>query len=237
MQLDIRNTLLHPEGGFLLRAVIFANGNLSSPGTIHSQLRDDDLVIAADGGAKHCRELNLRPDLVIGDMDSITPALIDELKNRDTQLLIYPEDKDQTDLELALIYALENGASEVLFYGVLGGRLDLTLANLMLLTRDEWESMTLIVKSEPDTAYLMRDQDAFSITGNPGDTISLIPLSERVTQVSTQGLRWQLTEIDLIQGNTLSVSNEMLGTSARIQMGKGKMLLVHRDMAAANGEV
>jgi len=219
-----------------LRANIFANGKLNSPNRILSQIRADDLVIAADGGARHCRDLDLRPDLVIGDIDSISAELIHKLKTQGTQFQSYPEDKDQTDLELALTYALENGVNEVRFWGVLGGRLDLSLANLLLLARDEWEAMSLIVKAEPDTAYLMRDQDVFSVTGNPGDTISLIPLSEKVTQVSTQGLRWQLTEVDLLQGNTLSVSNELLGTTARVQIGKGKMLLVHRNMLAANSE-
>jgi thiamine pyrophosphokinase len=219
-----------------LRAVIFANGNLNSPNKIRSQIRADDLVIAADGGARHCRELNLHPHLVIGDMDSISSAHLDDLRIQDTQLLIYPEDKDQTDLELALSYALEKGVNEVLLFGLLGGRLDLSLTNLLLLARDEWGEMSLIVKADPDIAYLMRDQDAIFIDGNPGDTISLIPLSECVTQVSTQGLRWQLDEVDLFQGNTLSVSNELLETSARIQVGVGKMMLVHRDMLAAKDE-
>jgi len=210
-----------------LRAVIFANGNLNSPNKIRSQLRADDLVIAADGGARHCRELNLHPHLVIGDMDSISSTHLDDLRIQDTQLLIYPEDKDQTDLELALSYALEKGVNEVLLFGLLGGRLDLSLTNLLLLARDEWGEMSLIVKADPDTAYLMRDQDAISINGN---------VSECVTQVSTQGLRWQLDEVDLFQGNTLSVSNELLETSTRIQVGVGKMLLVHRDMLAAKDE-
>ncbi len=219
-----------------MRAVIFANGNLNTPNKIRSQIRADDLVIAADGGARHCRDLNLHPHLVIGDMDSISSAHLDDLRTQDTQLLIYPEDKNQTDLELALSYALEKGFNEVLLFGLLGGRLDLSLTNLLLLARDEWGAMSLIVKADPDTAYLMRDHDLIAIDGNPGDTISLIPLSESVTEVSTQGLRWLLDNVDLYLGNTLSVSNELLETSARVQIGKGKMLLVHRDMQAANGE-
>lgn len=220
-----------------MRAVIFANGKLHNPTKVLSQLREDDLVIAADGGAQHCRDLNIRPALVIGDMDSISPALLDDLKNQGTQILIYPEDKDQTDLELALVYALRHQVDEVMFFGVLGGRLDLSLANLMLLTRNEWESLSLVVIDVPDTAYLMRNHDTISILGNPGDIVSLIPLSEAVTDVSTHGLRWQLNRVDLPQGNTLSVSNELVGTSAQVQIGEGKMLLVHRDILADSEEV
>jgi len=220
-----------------LRAIIFANGKLHNPAKVLSQLREDDLVIAADGGAQHCRDLDIHPALVIGDMDSISPALLADLKNQETQILVYPEDKDQTDLELALTYALRHQVDDVIFYGVLGGRLDLSLANLMLLTRSEWEPLSLVVIDEPDTAYLMRNHDTISILGNPGDIVSLIPLSEDVTDVSTQGLRWQLNHVDLPQGNTLSVSNELVGTSAQVQIGKGKMLLIHRDILTESKEV
>ena len=222
--------------GFILRAVIFANGKLNNSSKVLSQVREDDLIIAADGGAHHCLDLNLKPDIVIGDMDSISPTLLENLKNQETNIFVYPVDKDQTDLELALDYALRSGVKEVLFFGVLGGRLDLSLANLFLLSRDEWKSLTLVVIDEPDTAYLMRDGSIRSIFGNPGDTVSLIPLSETVTEVSTQGLRWQLNKVDLTQGNTLSVSNELIKTSAKVQIGKGKMLLIHRDTQTDDGE-
>jgi thiamine pyrophosphokinase len=110
-----------------------------------------------------------------------------------------------------------------------GGRLDQSLANILLLTRDEWQDLRLIISAEPDTAYLMRDQDEISLLGHPGDIVSLIPLSSLVEDVSTQGLRWSLDHADLNLGNTLSVSNEMLDTAAHVQVGAGILLLIHRD--------
>ncbi len=219
-----------------MRAVIFANGTFKKSPNIRTSLHEDDLIIAADGGAQHCLDLGLIPSIVVGDMDSISPKLFNDLKSQGTQLIVYPREKDQTDLELALSHAVDLGVQEVLFFGFLGGRLDLSLANIMLLARDDWENLSLVVSDEPDTAYLMRDNDTFSLRGQPGDIVSLIPLSDQVIDVSTFGLRWSLENAILALGNTISVSNEMLDTSAKINIGSGKLLLVHRDILLAAEE-
>lgn len=219
-----------------MRAVIFANGKLNDPGIVISLLQADDLIIAADGGALHCQTLGIHPAVVIGDMDSIPGELLEDLKCNHSDLVVYPADKDQTDLELALKYTLDNGAQEVLLFGVLGGRLDMTLANLLLLTREEWNSLSIKVIDGPQTAYLLRSGDSMKVKGNQGDTISLIPLSERVKNVITQGLRWQLDGVELVQGTTLSVSNQLRSTSAQVQIAAGKLLLIHCRENAGCGE-
>jgi thiamine pyrophosphokinase len=219
-----------------LRAVIFANGNIDHPENIPTDLRDDDLVIAADGGAEHCKALGIQPDVIIGDMDSISEELLEEFKDADIQLILYPPDKDRTDLELALDYANKKDLDNVVLFGVLGGRLDLLLANLMLLSRDDWKTMSLTIIDEPETAYILRNHDSLTIFGNPGDIISLVPLSDHVSQVSTQGLRWKLHDATLVRGTTLSVSNELENTSARIEIGEGKLILVHRKVLPGRGK-
>lgn len=219
-----------------MRAIIFANGMINNPAGIRSILQESDLIIAADGGAQHCHELNISPAVVIGDLDSISEDLIALLKDRGVKFIVYPKDKDQTDLELALSFAYQQGVDEVYFYGVLGGRLDLSLSNLLLLARDEWSPLSLIVIDEPDKAYLLRKGDTISITGYPGDIISLIPLSEEVDDVTTQGFRWKLDGAVLRLGSTLSVSNELLGHSGRVKIGAGKLLLVHREMLQVNNQ-
>jgi thiamine pyrophosphokinase len=211
-----------------VRAVIFANGSFNKPATISLEFDADDLVIAADGGANLCSELGIIPDILIGDMDSVQPELINELRSKETQLIVFPRDKDQIDLELALSYALEQKAQDVILFGLLGGRLDLSMANLMLLVKDDWDSMSLAISDGPDTAYVMHGNENIVLQGNPGDIVSLLPLTNKVTDVSSQGLRWPLRNIELKLGSTLSISNEMLEHSAAIRIGEGKLLLVHR---------
>lgn len=212
-----------------MRTVIFANGNFNPSSSILNSLGQDDLLIAADGGAHHCLESGFKPDIVIGDMDSLSPSLKKDLKEQGIRLVEHSRDKDQTDLELALIHAIKHGSQEVLFLGLLGGRLDQVLANLLLLSKEEWRNVNLIVSDEPDTAYLMRDNETISFEGNPGDLVSLIPLSEVVTGVITHGLHWPLHRSTLTLGTTLSVSNEMIDKNASVYIGSGKMYLIHRE--------
>jgi thiamine pyrophosphokinase len=213
-----------------LRAVIIANGILDNHDRVLSQLKPEDLLIAADGGTEHCKKIGIRPDIVIGDMDSISTQLMAEFQSNGTKFIIHSRDKDQTDLELALSYAQQNGVNEVIFFGIFGGRLDLSLSNILLLTRDEWKPISLVVINGPDTACLLRAKGSISVKGKPGDLVSLVPLSEVVEGVSTRGLRWQLDQAVLLQGNTRSVSNELLIDSAQVRIDKGKLLLVHRDI-------
>lgn len=218
-----------------MRAVIVANGELRHKTAILSGLKEGDQIIAADGGARHCLAAGLWPDFVVGDMDSLTSSLIDDLRGHGSQIILYPQDKEQTDLELALSLATEKGFQEVLLLGTYGGRLDQFLANILLLIKDEWQEMRLIISNEPDTAYLMRGKDELTITGNPDDIVSLIPLTDTVEEVSTTGLRWPLEQAQLNLGSTLSVSNEMLDSTAHVQIGAGKMLLIHRDVKSQEG--
>jgi thiamine pyrophosphokinase len=96
--------------------------------------------------------------------------------------------------------------------------------------------MSLVIINGPDTAFLLRSKDLISIKGKPGDIVSLIPVSEVVEGVSTRGLRWQLDQAVLLQGNTRSVSNELITHSAEVNIETGKLLLVHRDIPIENIE-
>lgn len=212
-----------------MRAIIFANGSLSTPEQARSAICPGDLLVAADGGAHHIRALNLWPSIVIGDLDSLSDSDREALFAHGTQIITYPRDKDETDLELALNYVVQLGVDEILLFGLTGGRLDQTLANLLLLSREEWESTRLIAIDSPDTVYLLRGNQSTFIQGRCGDIISLVPLSPEVTGVTTRGLRWTLKDATLQFGSTLSLSNELVEETAQIQIGTGKLFLIHRS--------
>jgi len=211
-----------------LRAVIFANGNIAYPHAVKAAIRQDDLLIAADGGARNCISLGLTPTFVIGDMDSIASEQRAALEAGQTRFITFPRNKDQTDLELAIGFATQQGAGEILLLGLLGGRLDQTLANLLLLSREEWNRSRLVVIEGPDTAYILHDRDSLSIPGDIGDIVSLLPLSPQVTGVTTQNLQWPLVNATLHFGSTLSISNEMVSSPVEVKIHRGTMLVVHR---------
>ena len=211
-----------------MKTVIFANGEIKDERRARNAVQPSDVLIAANGGTANCLKLGFMPSVVIGDLDSLSMKERQALEENGAELIIHPRDKDQTDLELALGYAVEKGADEILLLGLLGGRLDQTLANLLLLARIEWGAVGLIVLEGPDTAYLLKGENSLDLQGKPGNTVSLIPLSPEVTNVRTSGLKWQLASATLSFGSTLSVSNEMVEKSARVSINSGQMLVVHR---------
>ena len=116
------------------RAVIFANGILTDLKAAQSLLRSGDLIVAADGGLHNAMSVGVTPQIVIGDMDSVSPSELTDAKKAGTQILQFPKEKDETDLELAIHYVLEKQSTEIIVIGALGGRLDQMLGNLSLLT-------------------------------------------------------------------------------------------------------
>ena len=211
-----------------MRVVIFANGEIEDSRRARNAIQPSDVLVAANGGTANCLKLGFIPSVVIGDLDSLSMKERQTLEENGAELVVHPRDKDQTDLELALGYAVGKGAQEILLLGLLGGRLDQTLANLLLLARVEWGEVGLTVIEGPDTAYLLKGENKLDLQGRPGDIVSLIPLSPEATNVRTSGLRWPLAGATLFFGSTLSVSNEMLGRTASVQISSGQLLIVHR---------
>ena len=121
-----------------MRAVVFVNGEVQDYTALASWLRPGDHLIGADGGTRHMLALDLMPDAVVGDLDSLEPETVTELIAQGVDVERYPVAKDQTDLELAIERGLRAGASEILLLGALGGRLDQTLANLLILAQRNW---------------------------------------------------------------------------------------------------
>ncbi len=207
------------------RVVIFANGECRPPKEVQS-LVAGRTVVCADGGTLHALRLGLSPAVVIGDLDSLPSEVRARLEAAGTTFLAFPRDKDYTDLELALRHAVDNGARDILLLGLLGGRLDQTLANIFLLALPDWEPARLWFVADSDTGYLVRGGDVLVLRGHPGDIVSLIPITPTVHRVTTQGLRWPLHDATLHFGHTLTISNEMVAPQAEVQVGEGKMVVV-----------
>lgn len=209
------------------RIVIFANGRLSQPELLQAQLQATDRIFCADGGTQHALALGLMPETIIGDLDSLSPKIISKMEAAGVTIHRHPEEKDQTDLELALALAVSEQPQEILLVTALGGRLDQMLANILLLTRPAYASVQLTLIDGPQWATLLRDHQTIVIEGQPGDTLSLIPLSPTVRQVNLTGVAWPLTGATLSFGSTLTISNVLTATQAVVQIGEGMILLVH----------
>ena len=208
-----------------MRLLIFANGLLPDIEKARAMLRPDDTIVCADGGTHHTLALRLQPSLVIGDLDSMAPD-IRKLIGQKAKVIQHPQDKNETDLELALHYALEQKPDSILIVGALGNRLDQTLGNIALLSDPRLAALDVRLDDGVEEAFFCRK--AVEVAGRRGDLVSLVPWGEAVESVRTEGLRWPLLDETLYSEKTRGISNEMSGPRAHVSMTSGLLLIVHR---------
>jgi thiamine pyrophosphokinase len=211
----------------MTRIIIFANGVMGQPALARVHLRPTDRIFCADGGTRRALDLDLTPERIIGDFDSLPAELLGRMEATGVRLYHYPADKAKTDLELALELAIAEKPDEIMLVAALGGRLDQMLANILLLTRPEYASAQLSLVDGLQWATLLRGPGTLALNGQPGDTLSLIPLTPTVRQVNLTGVVWPLTEATLTFGSTLTISNAMRDRQARITIGVGSVLVIH----------
>ena len=211
-----------------MQVMLFANGVITLGSMLQSRL--DELVapyvLCADGGALHARALGYTPRTIIGDLDSLTAEQVAAFKTGGAEILQYPPDKDETDLELALHYCTVIGASAVTIVGGLGGRFDQTVANILLLSLPELRDIQ-VEFVDGDQAMRLLQPGAHQIVGQPGDTISLIPLGARAEGITSSDLQYPLRGETLNMGPARGISNVMLSDQAVIEFNAGLLLLVH----------
>lgn len=210
----------------MTRILIFANGTLPDLEAVRSLLRPDDLIIAADGGTRHALALGLTPSAVIGDLDSLLEEDQRAVESAGARLIRHSQDKDETDLELAIRYALQTEPESILILGALGGRLDQTLGNLALLSDPALASLDVRADDGVEEVFICRSQAG--IHGRTGDIVSLIPWSDAVDGVRTEGLKWPLRNETLYAQKTRGISNELAGEEAKVEIASGLLLVVHR---------
>ncbi len=207
------------------RAVVFANGELVNNTAVHTLLQPDDTLVAADGGYLHMKKLGLRPHLIIGDLDSLPAPEVESLRAAGVELEIYPREKDATDLELALVRLAERGVHEIRVVAALGGRLDQTLANLYLLEMDELKGIDVRLDDGREEILIIRSKA--TVTGTPGDTLSLLSMEGCSKGITTQGLKYPLKGETLCPSRSRGISNVMLEPEAVIEVRTGALLCIH----------
>jgi thiamine pyrophosphokinase len=199
--------------------LIFAGGN-PPVGGLEDELPEPDLVVAADSGYDHAVAAGFRVDVLVGDLDSIEAELIP------SHVIVerFPEDKDATDLELALSRVAVESPERIVVVGGGGGRVDHELAVASLLCAEDWADIDLDWVTERGWAHVIRSRRI--LHGDVGATISLIPMGGPAAGVHTKGLRWQLRGATLEHGTTRGVSNEFTGPVADVQLASGCLLAV-----------
>lgn len=204
-------------------AVVFAGGDPPLP-AYAALIPDDAIVIAADAGHDHALALGITAHRIVGDFDSADLEAVTTAVATGTELEEHPRDKNATDLELALLSALDLGVEEVLVVGGHGGRTDHFLANALALAMPELARMR--IRAYLGDALVTVVHTAATITGRVGDICSLLAVGSPATDVSTTGLRFVLDRGKLRPGSTLGMSNELVDETATVKVGSGTLLVV-----------
>jgi len=197
-------------------------------------LKEVDFLICADGGANYAALSSRIPDLVIGDLDSILPINLKQCENAGCVIERYPSEKDETDLELALLRAEEKarllGEQDIWLYGATGKRIDHFFGNVGLMLAYARKGYWLRIVDPEHELWIVQGRE--EICGSPGQEISLISLSEK-SVVSTEGLYYPLKKGVLLQERPRGVSNVFLREKAVVEVHEGWVMVVMPKCARA----
>lgn len=206
-------------------AIIFANGNLDPTPELDALIKKADLIIAADGGANHCAQLDLIPDVLLGDLDSILPEILESYKTEGTVINRHPKRKDATDLELALDLAVEKGSRSVWLVGALGGRWDMSLANIMLAAGDKYKHLKISLLGQDCSMHILHPT-THTIIGKPGQKVSILPMKGDAHGVTLDEFEYPLKDHDIPFGSSIGMSNVMQKDQGKVQFTQGILLCV-----------
>lgn len=213
-----------------MRTVIIANGEPPAAADLRRWLRPGDALVCADGGARTALRHGLRPQIVIGDFDSLEAAELGALVAGGAQMVRHPPAKDETDLELALLHAAQHApGGEIVVLGALGGRIDHALANMLLLAMPALRGCDASIAHGAERITLIDARVGpveRVIEGAAGDTVSLIPFGGDAHGVHTDGLQYPLRGESLYVGPARGVSNVLLGARAVVRVSAGMLLCI-----------
>lgn len=184
------------------------------------------LVIAADSGAAHVVDAGLMVDVVVGDLDSIDPALLAALEADGVKVERHPTAKDATDLELAIDVALREGATEIHVVGGHGGRVDQSFANAFILSSPSYAHVRMHAVLDSALVSVVHGGGVVRFDGAPGDVVTLLPMHGDAVGVRTTGLEYALRGETLPAGTTRGVSNVLVDREATVSLDGGTLLVV-----------
>ncbi len=195
-----------------MKVAIFSGGEFSSV-----KILPYDKLICADKGYDYAQKLNLAPDVILGDFDS--------LKYFPKNATVYDTQKDFSDTHLAFEKAISLGATEIHLYFALGGRLDHLLfnVNLLKLAKDKGVNAKII----EDTFYAQIVSGKVEFNAHKGKVISLVPFTENAHIINSKGLKYEIKDVTVKKGETLTLSNVATSDCVQLEIGSGELLLVN----------
>lgn len=208
-----------------MKAALFINGEFEKSDRILQQIKQSDLLVAVDGGLRHVMSSGLTPHIIIGDLDSIDLTDLEYFEHNGVDIIKFPIQKDETDLELAVEHVLNLGFEEILILGAIGRRIDHFLGNFLFFSNPKYQNVDIKILTKNSEVFFCKSRQI--IEGASGDIVSLIPISDVVSDIQTSGLMYPLNGEDLLRWKSRGISNQLIDPIARIEFGSGELLCVH----------
>lgn len=184
-----------------MKSIIFSGAYIENYDYLSEINFDDYLIICADSGYKHAKRLNIVPDVILGDNDSYLNKYPDDIKN-----LVYPPEKDFTDTNIAIDYAIKHNAEEILIIGGLGGRIDHEFSHFCLMNYalDKGVKLKLI----NDTNEIWMEKNSFTLKKSKRKYVSFFPYAGDVLNFSIKGLKYETANMHMVPNRVQASSNE-----------------------------
>ena len=207
-----------------MKVAIVCSGTVENYDSIKHFFDDVDYIISVDGGASHLKQMGIKPDILVGDFDSVCSEDYFYFVNQGIEVSKYPAEKDMTDSELAVELAVAKGANEIVFIGALGTRMDHSISNILMLRTLVEKDIRAYIVNEKNEIYMCRNQ--ITIPKKEGSRLSLIPVTAEVKGVTTKGLKYPLKDANMKLGTSWGVSNEFVWDEATVRVAEGILLVI-----------
>ncbi|MDD3520568.1 MAG: thiamine diphosphokinase [Actinomycetota bacterium] len=212
--------------------LIVSNGEIKDLHKIKNNLENyysfnkKTLVVSADGAVSVCKKMGICPDVIIGDMDSVSKHDIEHfsLLNSKIEILEFPKNKNESDTQLAIDFAVKKGCRQITVIGALGKRIDHSLANIFNLFSENYNEIDLKIIDEEFEMFILRKPA--SISGSFGKKISIFSMTPYTYFVKTEGLKYKLEDEKLLFSPIRGLSNIFIKDMAKINFSEGILLII-----------
>lgn len=208
-----------------MKAVIVAHGDVDPRD--RAELENADVIVAADGGTLALERWGVLPQAIVGDLDSLGMERAVEYGGRGVAVVPYSPEKDESDLELAITYAIEAKADEIVLLGVFGGtRFDHEVANTLLIAATAYRGKRLRAVYGDTTVRVVHGGEQLELGGAPGDLVTLLAAGGDAEGVRTHRLRYPLAGETLFFGAARGLSNVVVSEGASVTCERGAVLVI-----------
>ena len=207
-----------------MKALLVSGGSIHDINLLNKVAEDMDFIICADGGTDYCIDASLVPDIIIGDLDSISKKGIDFIEKNKIPIVKFPVKKDNTDTELAIDYLIEKGFRDIAILGALGTRMDHTLGNIFLLKKLRDKKVKGKIIDHHNIIYLVDNE--LKVKKQKNSYVSIIPITDNGIQVSLDGFEYPLSNSKVEFSSTLGISNEIKESYGYIKIHSGIALVI-----------